>query len=174
MDDPRSLTGTVGPSSWRELLEVLIALRMEVVAGYRLPVVGPSPAVARTTPACWCRTWPRVCRWTSVRDAGDAGRVRVATAAVQGRDVDRSGALQLLESLQAITGHPSTAFALVGEPQAEDVGHRCRAEVVQVRRGVVHVGPFVTNRQSGRSADTLPSRMVMLSVATHRRPHQQT
>ena len=45
MDDPRSLTGTVGSSSWRELLEVLIALRMEVVAGYRLPVVGPSPAV---------------------------------------------------------------------------------------------------------------------------------
>jgi hypothetical protein len=35
----------VGPSSWRELLAVLMALRMEVVAGYRLPVVGPSPAV---------------------------------------------------------------------------------------------------------------------------------
>jgi hypothetical protein len=45
VDDPRSLTGTVGPSSWRELLAVLMAPRMEVVAGYRLPVVGPSPAM---------------------------------------------------------------------------------------------------------------------------------
>ena len=45
VDDPRSLTGTVGPSSWRELLAVLMTLRMEAVARYRSRLVGPSPAV---------------------------------------------------------------------------------------------------------------------------------
>jgi hypothetical protein len=48
-----------------------------------------------------------------------------------------------------------------------------RAWVNRERGGTAYMMILPASRQSGRSADTLPSRTVMLSVATHRRPHPQ-
>ena len=45
-DEPDEAGGT-GPSSWRELVAALVALRAEVAAVRRVPVVEPDPARRR-------------------------------------------------------------------------------------------------------------------------------
>jgi hypothetical protein len=60
-----------------------------------------------------------------------------------------------------------------GLPRAESLrswGAALRVVLGAGSRGLI---PALPGRQSGRNAKTLPSRIMMLSTATHRTPHQQ-
>ena len=60
-----------------------------------------------------------------------------------------------------------------GLPRAESLRSWGAALRVVLGAGSRGLTPALPGRQSGRNARTLPSRIVMLSTATHRTPHQQ-